>query len=86
MMKGLFKQQGASLDINIITSKEARAFIEAQRANTNSYEITKYSNEAKAAKQKGEVVDEWYRVTLYKNIDSEKEPVSAINVIKYEEE
>lgn len=65
---------------------EARAFIEAQRANTNSYELTKYSNEAKTAKQKGEVIDEWYRVTLYKNIDSEKEPVSAINVIKYEEE
>ena len=65
---------------------EARTFIEAQRANTSSYEITKYSNEAKTAKQKGEVIDEWYRVTLYKNIDSEKEPVSAINVIKYEEE
>lgn len=65
---------------------EARAFIEAQRANTNNYEITKYSNEAKTASRKGEVIDEWYRVTLYKNIDSEKEPVSAINVIKYEEE
>ena len=44
MMKGLFKQQGASLDINIITSKEAQAFIETHADVLNSaFEQTKMS-------------------------------------------
>lgn len=36
MMKGLFRQKGASLDINIITSKEAQAFIETHADVLNS--------------------------------------------------
>ena len=36
MMKGLFKQKGASLDINIVTSKEAQAFIETHADVLNS--------------------------------------------------
>ena len=45
MMKGLFKQQGASLDINIITSKEAQAFIETHADVLNSaFEQTKMSS------------------------------------------
>ena len=44
MMKGLFKQNGASLDINIITSKEAQAFIETHADVLNSaFEQTKMS-------------------------------------------
>lgn len=44
MMKGLFKQKGASLDINIITSKEAQAFIETHADVLNSaFEQTKMS-------------------------------------------
>ena len=45
MMKGLFKQKGASLDINIITSKEAQAFIETHADVLNSaFEQTKMSS------------------------------------------
>lgn len=36
MMKGLFKQKGASLDINIIASDEAQAFIETHADMLNS--------------------------------------------------
>lgn len=44
MMKGLFKQQGASLDINFITSKEAQAFVETHADVLNSaFEQTKMS-------------------------------------------
>lgn len=44
MMKGLFRQKGASLDINIITSKEAQAFIETHTDVLNSaFEQTKMS-------------------------------------------
>lgn len=44
MMKGLFKQKGASLDINIIASKEAQAFIETHADVLNSaFEQTKMS-------------------------------------------
>ena len=44
MMKGLFKQNGASLDINFITSKEAQAFIETHADVLNSaFEQTKMS-------------------------------------------
>ena len=44
MMKGLFKQKGASLDINFITSKEAQAFIETHADVLNSaFEQTKMS-------------------------------------------
>ena len=44
MMKGLFRQKGASLDINVITSKEAQAFIETHADVLNSaFEQTKMS-------------------------------------------
>lgn len=45
MMKGLFKQKGASLDINIIASKEAKAFIETHADVLNSaFKQTKMSS------------------------------------------
>ena len=45
MMKGLFRQKGASFDINIITSKEAQAFIETHADVLNSaFEQTKMSS------------------------------------------
>ena len=45
MMKGLFRQKGASLDINIITSKEAQAFVETHADVLNSaFEQTKMSS------------------------------------------
>ena len=58
------------------TESEAKAFIEDEKRNSE-YEVTKYSSELRTAKAKGEIVDEWYRVTIVKNCNSEKEPVTT---------
>ena len=64
----------------IDTEAEAKIFIEEQKRKGN-YEVTKYSTERKEKKTKGEVVDAWYRVTLVKDFNDEKEPLS-----EYEED
>lgn len=64
----------------IDTEAEAKTFIEEQKRKGN-YEVTKYSTERKEKKTKGEVVDTWYRVTLVKDFNDEKEPLS-----EYEED
>jgi len=64
----------------IDTEAEAKTFIEEQKRKGN-YEVTKYSTERKEKKTKGEVVDAWYRVTLVKDFNDEKEPLS-----EYEED
>lgn len=48
--------------------------------NDNKYELTKYSSTVKETKQKGEVVDSWYRLTLTKQFCSEKEPTGNTQV------
>ena len=40
----------------------------------HKYTVTKHSSEIKATKQKGEIVDEWRRVTITKEFTNEKEP------------
>ena len=49
--------------------------------NDNKYELVKYSSVSKETKQKGEVVDSWYRLTLTKQFCSEKEPSGNIQVV-----
>lgn len=48
--------------------------------NSNQYVLSKYSSVHKERKQKGEVIDEWYRLTLTKVFDDEKEPVSEVSI------
>ena len=48
------------------------------------YELAKYSSVKKEKKQKGEIVDEWYQVSLTKKFNDEKDPISVVN-IKYGE-
>ena len=52
---------------------EAKQLIEDAKKE-NAYTLSKYSSEYKCSKQKGEVVDEWYRVILTKDFCNEKEP------------
>lgn len=61
------------------SESSAKAFIEEQKKN-NSYEIVKYSSELRQTKVKGEIADEWYRVTIVKAFNNEKEPASEITV------
>jgi 5-methylcytosine-specific restriction endonuclease McrBC regulatory subunit McrC len=61
------------------TEDEAKKFIEEQKQN-DSYEMIKYSSEYKIKKAKGEIEDEWFRVTLVKNFTDEKDPVELIKI------
>lgn len=53
---------------------------EAKHAN---YTLEKYSSQYKEAKQKGEVIDSWFKVTLVKSFNDEKNPCDEV-MIKYE--
>lgn len=45
------------------------------------YTLVKYNREYKERKSKGEVIDQWYKVTLVKGFNDEKEPETTINII-----
>ena len=47
--------------------------------------LNKYSCVYKERKQKGEIIDSWYRVTLNKKFTDEKDPTTQIT-ISYTEE
>lgn len=49
--------------------------------NSNKYELVKYSSTVKETKQKGEVIDSWFRLTLTKQFCSEKEPSGSTQVV-----
>ena len=62
---------------------EAQELI-AQAKKGNNYILKKYSSQYKERKQKGEVVDAWYRVTLVKSFNDEKEPERQVD-LSYDE-
>jgi hypothetical protein len=64
------------------TEEQAKNFIEEQKQN-DSYEVIKYSSERKDRKVKGEIAEEWMRVTIVKSFTDEKDPVDKVTV-KYE--
>lgn len=59
---------------------EAKELIENAKAGGN-YILKKYSSQYKERKQKGEVIDAWYKVTLVKEFNSEKEPYSQVGIV-----
>ena len=61
------------------TEKEAANLIEAAKADTR-YLLSKYSSVKKERKQKGEIIDEYYIVTLVKIFDNPKEPCGEASV------
>jgi hypothetical protein len=58
------------------TGEEAKQFIEAAKKDPR-FSLVKSVDEIKTAKAKGEIVDEWHRVTLTKVYNEEKEPLEA---------
>lgn len=52
---------------------EAKGVIEEAKS-AGEYTLTKYSSEQKEVKAKGEVIDEYYKVTLTKSFTNIKEP------------
>ncbi len=61
------------------TEKEALAAIEEAKQD-NSCVLSKYTNEHKEVKAKGEVVDEYWKLALTKQFNNIKEPESIITV------
>ena len=49
--------------------------------NDGNYILSKYSSVKREQKAKGEVIDEWYKVTLVKTFNAEKEPEVMVDVI-----
>ena len=66
------------------TEEEATQLIEEAKKN-DQYVLSKYSSVQKERKSGGEVIDTWFRITLTKVFDDEKEPENNIEVI-YESE
>ena len=63
---------------------EAQELInEAKQAG--EYELAKYSSEKKEVKSKGEVIDEYMKVSLTKTFNNIKEPITTA-IITYEVE
>lgn len=62
------------------TEAEAQGVIAEAKA-AGEYVLSKYSSEKKEVKAKGEVIDEFYKVTLTKVFTSLKEPEVIANVI-----
>lgn len=57
----------------VASEDEAKTLIEESKKNRD-FTLSKYSSEYKCTKSKGEIVEDWYRVTLTKDFTSEKEP------------
>lgn len=68
----------------IDTENEAKALIENAKADNHSI-LSKYTSEYKERKAKGEIIDEYYKVTLTRQFNNIKEPESSI-IINYEVE
>ena len=61
------------------TESEAKALIEEAK-HDNNYILTKSSQELKEVKAKGEVIDQYYKVTLTRSFTSIKEPDRQVEI------
>lgn len=61
------------------SESECAEIIDAAKRNPQ-FELKKYTSVKKERKQKGEVVDEWYNLSLTKVFDDEKEPICTVEV------
>ena len=64
----------------VISEEAAQKLIDEAKADT-SYQLIKYNCEYKGRKAKGEVIDDWFKVTLFKKFTDEKEPEVMTNII-----
>ena len=64
------------------TENEAKALIEEAKADSHSI-LSKYTSEYKERKAKGEIIDEYFKVTLTRQFTDIKEPESQV-AISYE--
>lgn len=67
------------------SEQEVQQLIEEAKQGSK-YELIKYDRIYKEKKQKGEILETWYRVSLKKKFTDEKEPESVVNVSYGEED
>ena len=63
-----------------VDSESGVSLLIDEAKNDNRYALAKYTSTHKERKQKGEIIDEYYVVTLVKKFDNEKEPVGEASV------
>lgn len=63
----------------VSTEQEATALIEEAK-NDPSYTLGKYTSERKERKSKGEIIDEFWKVSLNKIFNDIKEPETNVNI------
>lgn len=61
------------------SEEEAKKLIEETRKDTIGV-LSKYTSQHKEHKTKGEVDEEWYKVTLTQMFNEEREPASTVEV------
>lgn len=57
----------------------ARDMIEEAK-NDSSFTLTKYASQYKERKAKGEVIDAWFKVTLTKVFNDERDPEENVTI------
>ena len=63
----------------VSTQSEVDSIIEKAK-NDDSFQLVKYNCEYKERKAKGEVIDDWYKLTLIKSFNDEKDPERYVEV------
>ena len=63
-----------------VDSEEAVEAILEEAKNDGNYTLVKYSSTYKEKKEKGDVVDYWYRLTLTKAFTEEKDPDRDVQI------
>lgn len=61
------------------TESEVETLITEAKEDGN-FNLVKYNREHKERKKNGEVVDEWYKVTLVKGFTDEKDPITTTTI------
>ena len=63
----------------VSSEAEAAALIDSAKKESG-YILSKYSSQFKERKQKGEVIDSYFKVTLVKEFNNEKEPMVNVDI------
>jgi hypothetical protein len=63
-----------------VDSEEAVEAILEDAKNDSNYTLVKYSSTYKEKREKGDVVDYWYRLTLTKAFTEEKDPDRDVQI------
>lgn len=74
----------STTEVYRVDDEASTASLIEKAKHDSMYELAKYSSVKKEKKQKGDIIDEWYQVSLTKKFNDEKDPISVVN-IKYGE-